>query len=502
MTTTTRTWLLAVAIGMVAVGSARSARAQPSDAGTGTGWGDLQPSTTADAGVPTVTPESEPETTVRPETPVSREETTGGEATSAEPTMQGGGAPSGEGSADGDGEADGEGEGGESDDSDDSEDSDDSLWPDNLQVAGFVDAYTMLHLQALGEDRARLRAFDVRTSEIALSYAELAVWMAPEPLGFRIDLGFGPTAAIVSSLDPINDGPETSRTVVPTLVQLVQQVYGSAHFDVGGGLTLDVGKFVTPFGQEVIEARDNWAYSRSLLFTLAIPFYHFGLRANYVFGDAFNVTLLAVNGWDNVADNNDGKSFGLSLAIRPIESLQIYANYMIGPEQSDRRVAEDSEDDGDEDGDLRHMMDLVVLFTPIPMLQLGINVDLGLESGLPCSGSVTTCAETEQEGDAMWMGGALSVRVNPLDWLSIAARGEWFRDADGFRTGAEQSLFEGTLTVEARYATNMIVRLEYRHDQSTEAVFSSGEVVEDGTEPEDSLEEGQDTISLAAIIGF
>ena len=28
----------------------------------------------------------------------------------------------------------------------------------------------------------------------------------------------------------------------------------------------------------MIEAKDNWNYSRSLLFALAIPFYHVGVR--------------------------------------------------------------------------------------------------------------------------------------------------------------------------------------------------------------------------------
>jgi len=35
---------------------------------------------------------------------------------------------------------------------------------------------------------------------------------------------------------------------------------------------MDLGKFVTSAGAEVIEAKDNWNYSRSLLFVNAIPY--------------------------------------------------------------------------------------------------------------------------------------------------------------------------------------------------------------------------------------
>ena len=39
---------------------------------------------------------------------------------------------------------------------------------------------------------------------------------------------------------------------------------------------MDFGKFVTSAGAEVIESKDNWNYSRSLLFAYAIPYWHFG----------------------------------------------------------------------------------------------------------------------------------------------------------------------------------------------------------------------------------
>ena len=50
---------------------------------------------------------------------------------------------------------------------------------------------------------------------------------------------------------------------------------------IGTGLQFDFGKFVSPLGNEVIETKDNWNYSRSLLFTLAVPYYHMGMRAIY-----------------------------------------------------------------------------------------------------------------------------------------------------------------------------------------------------------------------------
>ena len=46
----------------------------------------------------------------------------------------------------------------------------------------------------------------------------------------------------------------------------------------GKSLQVDAGKFVTHMGFEVIESKDNWNYSRGLLFQFAIPYFHTGVR--------------------------------------------------------------------------------------------------------------------------------------------------------------------------------------------------------------------------------
>jgi hypothetical protein len=100
---------------------------------------------------------------------------------------------------------------------------------------------------------------------------------------------------------------------------------------VGKGLQVDVGKFVTPHGAEVIETKDNWNYSRGILFSFAIPYYHFGMRAKYAFNDKYALTGFFVNGWNNVVDNNTGKTYGMSFAWTPNKKFGIIQNYMACP---------------------------------------------------------------------------------------------------------------------------------------------------------------------------
>ena len=49
----------------------------------------------------------------------------------------------------------------------------------------------------------------------------------------------------------------------------------------------------------MIESKDNWNYSRGLLFSWAIPYYHTGLRATYAVNDKVSLAGFLVNGWNN-----------------------------------------------------------------------------------------------------------------------------------------------------------------------------------------------------------
>ena len=80
----------------------------------------------------------------------------------------------------------------------------------------------------------------------------------------------------------------------------IEQAFLSLKPPKAKGFELDFGKFVTSAGAEVIEAKDNWNYSRSLLFAWAIPYWHFGLRTSMPVSKIDTIGVQVVNGWNNV----------------------------------------------------------------------------------------------------------------------------------------------------------------------------------------------------------
>lgn len=328
-----------------------------------------------------------------------------------------------------------------------------------MSVTGFVDGYYNYNFDhphtaacpigtvpsAFATPCSSFRAFDGPSQQLALNMIELILDKPPDAnssrLGYHLSFGFGNAMNVVNSTDPGGLG----------FAQYIKEGYLSYLAPVGKGLQFDFGKFVTPNGAEVIESKDNWNYSRGLLFTYAIPFYHFGLRTKYTFSDKYSLTAYVVNGWNNIIDNNTGKTYGLSFGWTPNKKVSVTQNYMAGPEENNNN------------NNIRQLFDTVVTYTPTSKLSLMWNYDYGRGDRLPAF-----------VNPVYWTGIAGYVKYAFNDKYALATRYEFFDDHNGFTTGTPQDFNEVTETFERKIAGNLITRLEYRHDMSNQPTFAKG----------------------------
>src|SRR5665213_3575753 len=202
------------------------------------------------------------------------------------------------------------------------------------------------------------RAFDTKHNSFDLSMAEIWLAKAPatdSPIGYKIRLNFG------SAPDLMAGG--SGQLAAESPYKNIEEAYGSYLAPVGKGLQIDFGKFVTNAGAEVIEAKDDWNYSRSLLFQLAIPLYHAGVRLTYSPNDKVTLMGGVVNGWNDVSDNNVGKTVMASVTYKPNAATSIIENYIGGPEQPNDST------------DWRTLSDTVISYTVNPMVSLMANYD-------------------------------------------------------------------------------------------------------------------------------
>jgi hypothetical protein len=329
-----------------------------------------------------------------------------------------------------------------------------------VDVHGLADLYAQYDFARPPDGNVPYREFTPRAG-LGLRLLRLGLAHRPPPsclpLGFRIDVGLGDTADDYRDTDPASiRHPDLARGL-----SYVQQAFVSAVLPTGTdgtyatGLEVDAGKFSTPVGFEDNETLSNWNDSRSLLFSLAEPAYHFGARATYAASRALALSLFWVNGWDtNFVDGNGMRTLAGALAWRPIEALDLAAVYMAGPERAARRLSDPALA-------FRHEVAASVVLRPASGIAFAAAVDHGADA---------------LDGGVTWWGVGGYARYEPWPFLVFSLRVEHYADPDGFTSGTPQRLAELTATIELRLEAGplrMTFRPEYRRDQSDVPVFAT-----------------------------
>lgn len=312
---------------------------------------------------------------------------------------------------------------------------------DGWAFSALADAYVNYNSVNTVMDYNQLQNFDLHTGAPRLSLAKFTVDKSDKVFGIHLDVGVGETMRLIHASDPAaidNKG-----------LRYVEQMYLIFKPNKTHGSEIDFGQFVTSAGAEVIESSSNWNYTRSLLFSWAIPYYHFGLRETTPITKELTIGFQLVNGWNSVWGNNDLKNGAFTLALtKPKYTWS--ANYYVG--KSDLAST----------AGVRNLFDSTVLFTPNAKLNLYINGDFARDHNGP------------KGIYSQWYGVAGAARYQATKRFAFAGRGEIFNDAQGFETGTAQFLKEITGTGEFKLNDHLVTRFEARRDFSDHPFFDQG----------------------------
>lgn len=308
-----------------------------------------------------------------------------------------------------------------------------------IDFSGLIDGYYSFNANHPASRNNNLRNFDVRANSFSLNMAKLELQHGPDPVGFRLDVGFGRAFEIFHATEPLKNGAD--------VFQHIMQAYVSVKPPNAGGLQVDFGKFFTSAGAELTETHLNWNYSRAFLYANG-PYYHFGVRTSKPLTSWFTAGFQVLNGWNNVEDNNSGKTLGFTTAMTG-KKISWFNTYLVGPEKL-------ATNDG-----YRHFWDTVVTMTPHEKAQFYVNFDYGVDK-----------VKGGQDND--WYGVAFAHRFSPNSWFALSPRIEFYNDKKGFITGTQQELKEFTLTADFKMKEGFLTRVEYRRDWSNQPYFDRG----------------------------
>jgi Putative beta-barrel porin-2, OmpL-like. bbp2 len=312
----------------------------------------------------------------------------------------------------------------------------------------------------------QFRVFDFNDDDPQLDVAQLVVQRAisePKQFGFRFDLMAGSGVPEVTAAYGLF---RDRRSGIAHHVD-IPQLFVSYIVPIGKGLRLDLGKFATHMGYEVIGGYDGYNdnFSRGFIFGYGIPFTHTGVKATYAFNSKVTAMVSMCNGWDDFQRLNHAYTVASQLAVAPTKNFNVAFNFIHGPERRQNTR------------DQRSVYELVAKWNPIPKLTLGGDGLYGHEENGVAVGH-----------DALWKGLAGYAKFSLTFKFSLAFRGEVFYDGGGTRTGTDQTLQGFTLTPEydmnAKFSRlsshfrkadgKFAVRCDLRLDLSNKEAFLEG----------------------------
>jgi hypothetical protein len=217
----------------------------------------------------------------------------------------------------------------------------------------------------------------------------------------------------------------------------------------GRELLLTGGLIPGHLGYENFQAIDNPSYTR-VYGVDYVPYFEWGVSAEYPIDAAFAGKLLVVNGWDYLASPNHLPSYGLQVQWDLRDETWLRGNLFFGPEQQTTDLEF-----------WRLAAEAIAQWRIRDFLLIG-NLGWGTEKQ----------ATIEGQPSHDWAWGALWAFWQPLDqpW-SAGLRPEFFLDEDGLQSGTRQTIGAFTAAIQYRLESvklNVLsVRAEYRFDRST-----------------------------------
>lgn len=189
----------------------------------------------------------------------------------------------------------------------------DVLGNSGIRVNGHLSgSYTYGFNKGSGDGSLAYRAFDTNNDSFLFNQAMLNVSRLPaDGVGGAVTLLAGNDAKVVNGA--YGNGSNTEFNLMQAYLQYSHD-----------GFTIMGGRYVTLAGAEVIDDSADTNISRSLLFQLAEPLVHTGVRASYALGST--TVYLGVNNGiytGNASDTNHQKTLEAGVSLAPTSSISL-----------------------------------------------------------------------------------------------------------------------------------------------------------------------------------
>ncbi len=344
------------------------------------------------------------------------------------------------------------------------------------------------------------RAFDTKTESLQFDAVELLIskGISYNPntvtFGFTVEGQYGWDAAYIHSNGLTVASPGRTASAVPNtgstaaIHPKAQLDLTQANVTIGlpffHGVGIEVGKFNTLLGYEVIDAPLNPFFSHSFIFTQE-PFTHTGVLGIVNVTDAASADVITATGgitrgWEQATNDNNGSiDYTGQLLYKKVDTATSMTKWSLAL----NAITGDEQPHGPQNG-WRTVVDVVGSYAVSDQLTLGTNGMYAWQAQAANAGF--------GGGTAQWYGAAIYAKYVPPNQglLALNIRGEWFNDQDGaavtqyanngVNTNIPNQFYEATIGLTITPFSSdanlkgLAIRPELRWDYSDHATFQSG----------------------------
>lgn len=240
-----------------------------------------------------------------------------------------------------------------------------------------------------------------------------------------------------------------------SIIQNIHEANIGISLNNANTLWLDAGIMPSHIGVESAVSSENWTLTRSLAAENS-PYFMAGAKLSYNPNDAWEISLLALNGWQRIqrVTGNSLLSAGSQLRYTPSKNLLLNWSTFVGT------------DDPDISRRIRVFNNFYSQFEITDRIGLIAGFDLGLQQNNDQTGLSQT-----------WLSPLLIGRYQISDQWRLAARAEYYQDPNEVIVITDQQQgFETlgfSLNLDYQPVTSLFCRLEVRNLRSSTEIFES-----------------------------
>jgi hypothetical protein len=220
-------------------------------------------------------------------------------------------------------------------------------------------------------------------------------------------------------------------------------------------LWVDAGIFASHIGFESAIGKDCWNLTRSILADNS-PYYESGIKVSYTSDNQkWFLSGLILNGWQRIqrVPGNNTPSFGHQLTYKPNSKVTLNSSSFLGS------------DTPDSTRQMRYFHNFYGQFQLTEKFGMILGFDIGAQQKTKNSNDYNT-----------WYSPVLIVKYAPTEKISIAARGEYYSDANGviISTGTLNGFqtYGYSLNLDYQILNNVVWRIEGRGLTSKDKIFT------------------------------